>query len=161
MTDGGTRVTMRSAKPADEAHWRVMWADFLTGDSEPCPEAATARLWRTALADDGALRMVIAADEADQPIGFMVYVTHAYARSPRPVSYLIELYVDPRRRGDGIGSAFLERLREIGRAEGWLKVYWMTQADNFTAHRLYDKFGQRSPLVRYDMLVNDYEGDGE
>jgi hypothetical protein len=33
----------------------------------------------------------------------------------------------------------------------------MTQADNFAAHRLYDKFGRRSPLVRYDMLVNDYE----
>ena len=68
-----------------------------------------------------------------------------------------QLYVDPSRRGAGIGSAMLERLRQIGQEAGWLKIYWMTQADNFAAHRLYDKFGRRSPLVRYDMLVNDYE----
>ena len=157
MTDGKTRVTMRRAKPGDEARWRVMWADFLTGDSEPCPAKATNRLWREALADDGPMRMLIAADEADEPIGFMVYVTHAYARSPRPVCYLVELYVDPRGRGAGVGSAFLEELREIGREAGWLKIYWMTQADNVAAHRLYDKFGRRSPLVRYDMQVNDYD----
>jgi GNAT superfamily N-acetyltransferase len=148
---------MRSAKPGDEARWRVMWADFLTGDDEPCPEEATARLWRQALADDGPLRMVIAADAADTPIGFMVYVTHDYARSRRLVCYLIELYVAPEHRGAGIGSAMLERLRRIGQEEGWLKIYWMTQADNFAAHRLYDKFGRRSPLVRYDMHVGAYE----
>jgi GNAT superfamily N-acetyltransferase len=157
MTESKTNLMMRSARPADETRWRVMWADFLTGDSEPCPAEATTRLWQDMLADDGPLRMVIAADEADAPIGFMIYVTHAYARSPRPVCYLLELYVDPLRRGAGIGSAFLERLRQIGQEAGWLKIYWMTQADNFAAHRLYDKFGRRSPLVRYDMHVNDYE----
>ena len=150
-------MTMRAAKPADEAHWRIMWADFLTGDDEPCPAEATTRLWQDALADDKPLRMLIAADESDAPIGFVVYVTHGYARSPRAVCYLIELYVDPSRRGAGIGSAMLEKLRQIGREAGWLKIYWMTQADNFAAHRLYDKFGRRSPLVRYDMLVNEYE----
>ena len=148
---------MRAAKPADEAHWRVMWADFLTDDDEPCPAEATTRLWQDALADDGPLHMLIAADESDAPIGFVVYVTHGYARSPRSVCYLIELYVDPSRRGAGLGSAMLEKLREIGRDAGWLKIYWMTQADNFAAHRLYDKFGRRSPLVRYDMQVNEYE----
>ena len=150
-------MTMRAAKPADEAHWRVMWADFLTGDDEPCPAEATTRLWQDALANDKPLRMLIAADESDAPIGFVVYATHGYARSPRAVCYLIELYVDPARRGGGIGSAMLEKLRQIGREAGWLKIYWMTQADNFAAHRLYDKFGRRSPLVRYDMLVNEYE----
>ena len=160
MSDDRTSVGMRGPKPGDEARWRVMWADFLTGDDEPCPAVATDRLWRDLLADDGTLRMVIAADEADVAIGFMIFATHAYARSPRPVCYLIELYVDPLRRGAGIGSAFLEHLRETGRRAGWLKVHWMTQADNVAAHRLYDKFGRRSPLVRYDMLVNDYEGEG-
>jgi GNAT superfamily N-acetyltransferase len=161
MADDEAAVTMRAPRPGDEAHWRVMWADFLTGDDEPCPPESTDRLWRDVLADDGPLRMLIAADAADAPIGFMIYATHAYARTPRPVCYLIELYVDPRRRGAGIGSAFLERLRQIGREAGWLKIHWMTQADNFAAHRLYDKFGKRSPLVRYDMHVNDYvAGDG-
>ena len=102
-------------------------------DDEPCPAEATTRLWQDALADDGPLRMLIAADESDAPIGFVVYVTHGYARSPRSVCYLIELYVDPSRRGAGLGSAMLEKLREIGRDAGWLKIYWMTQADNFAA----------------------------
>jgi GNAT superfamily N-acetyltransferase len=157
MATAKANITMRPVKPGDEAHWRVMWADFLTGDDEPCPAEATTRLWQDALADDKPLRMLIAADESDAPIGFMVYVTHNYARSPRAVCYLIEFYVDPSRRGAGIGSAMLETLRQIGRDAGWLKIYWMTQADNFAAHRVYDKFGRRSPLVRYDMPVNDYE----
>ena len=82
MARAKATITMRGAKPADEARWRIMWADFLTGDDEPCPAEATTRLWQDALADAGALRMLIAADESDLPIGFMVYVTHGYARSP-------------------------------------------------------------------------------
>jgi hypothetical protein len=50
----------------------------------------------------------------------------------------------------------MEALAALGRREGWLKIYWMTQADNVTAQRLYDKLATRSPLVRYDMMLNEH-----
>ena len=69
---------------------------------------------------------------------------------------IVDLYVEPEGRGKGIGTALIERLAEIGRASGWLKVYWMTQADNDKAHALYGKMAKRSSLVRYDMHLNGY-----
>jgi len=32
----------------------------------------------------------------------------------------------------------------------------MTQADNEAAHALYGKVAERSPLVRYDMMISDH-----
>ncbi len=37
MARAKATMMMRGAKPTDEAHWRVMWADFLTGDEQPFP----------------------------------------------------------------------------------------------------------------------------
>jgi GNAT superfamily N-acetyltransferase len=102
------------------------------------------------------LRMLIAVGEEEEPIGFLLYVTHPWSWSARQVAYLLDLYVAPSWRGRGIGSALIEHLAQFGRKEGWLKIYWMTQADNEAAHRLYEKLAVRSALVRYDMMLNPY-----
>jgi ribosomal protein S18 acetylase RimI-like enzyme len=52
-----------------------------------------------------------------------------------------------------VGRRLIQALAERGRAAGWLKIYWMTQADNAAAQALYDKLAKRSPLVRYDLLL--------
>ncbi|MFB2351383.1 GNAT family N-acetyltransferase, partial [Priestia megaterium] len=55
----------------------------------------------------------------------------------------------PSARGHGIGKALIEWLRNAMRAEGWARVYWVTQQDNARARRLYDQFTKADGFVRY------------
>jgi GNAT superfamily N-acetyltransferase len=148
--------TIRWATPRDEAAWRSMWDDFIQGGPEPCSADAPSAVWRGAMEETSPLGLLIAADKEEEPIGFLLYVTHPWSWSARWVAYLLDIYVAPPSRGHGIGMALIERLAEIGREEGWLKIYWMTQADNEAAHRLYRKVAARSELVRYDMVLNPH-----
>jgi ribosomal protein S18 acetylase RimI-like enzyme len=147
---------IRAARPEDEAAWRRMWADFIKEGPEPCGEDAPASVWRGVHDESSPYALLLAVDEQDRPQGFLLSVTHPWSWSARPACYLLDLYVAPEARGQGKGRALMEALAAQGRREGWLKIYWMTQADNATAQRLYDKLATRSPLVRYDMLLNEH-----
>lgn len=147
---------IRPAIEADEARWRALWADFVALDTEKCPEQATDFIWRNALDAAHPMNMLMAV-HSGEIAGFLLYTTHDFSRSVRPVCYLLDFYTTPEVRGRGLGRALIHHLSEIGRAKGWLKIYWMTQPENSDARRLYDKFGQTSPLLRYDMHLNRYE----
>ena len=147
---------IRNAVPSDEGAWRRMWRDFIEGGPEPCSADAPDAVWRGVMDETNPLRMLIAVGEEEEPIGFLLYVTHPWSWSARQAAYLLDLYVAPSWRGRGIGSALIEHLAQFGRKEGWLKIYWMTQADNEAAHRLYEKLAVRSALVRYDMMLNPH-----
>ena len=150
MTSGPAAV--RAAHAADEGAWLEMWADFVRDGPEPCAPDAPALTWRRVLDAASPLDCLIA-EEHGAPIGFLLYVTHPYSWSTRAVCYLLDLYVRPDHRGRGHGRALLEALDRTGRTAGWLKIYWMTQADNRLSQALYDKLATRSPLVRYDLYL--------
>jgi GNAT superfamily N-acetyltransferase len=146
---------IRSAEAGDRERWLGMFASLVATGPEPCAPDAPAFVWECVRDPDQSMNLLIAADPQDRAIGFALYLTHPYSWSRRPVAYLLDLYVEPEARGAGLGTALLERLAEIGRDSGWLKIYWMTQADNERAHALYGKLAERSPLVRYDLHLND------
>ncbi|MEZ5925916.1 MAG: GNAT family N-acetyltransferase [Hyphomicrobiaceae bacterium] len=156
MTQPIGNLVVRPAIASDAAAWRQMWADFVALDTEKCPQSATDFIWRNALDASHPMKLLMAV-EGEERLGFLLYTTHDFSRSVRPVAYLLDFYVIDVARGRGVGKALIAHLAELGRATGWLKIYWMTQVDNVDARRLYDKFGQTSPLVRYDMQLNSYE----
>jgi GNAT superfamily N-acetyltransferase len=156
MTTTRSLPSIRLAEAGDELPWRRMWNDFVALDTEKCPQSATDFIWRNALNAAHPMKVLMAVDGAAQ-LGFLLYTTHDFSRSVRPVAYLLDFYVVPEARGRGIGQLLIAHLADLGRAKGWLKVTWLTQTDNADARRLYDKFGKTSPLVRYDMHLNSYE----
>ena len=63
-----------------------------------------------------------------------------------------DLYVDPSRRGAGIGRALIEASLEVARERGASHLEWQTAPDNATAQRLYDATGaERSTWVTYEL----------
>jgi len=76
MAEAKSGITSRAANPADEARWRIMWADFLPADDEPMPGRCDHPLVQTA-GRAVALRMLTAADYPLADSDFMVYVTLA------------------------------------------------------------------------------------
>lgn len=156
MTKDEQGFRVRAAEPVDEAPWRAMWDDFIALVAESCPQSATDHIWRTISDRATAMRLLIVETDG-RPAGFLLYTTHDFSRSVRKACYLLDLYVVPEARGRGLAGAMMTHLAAIGRSEGWLKISWMTQSDNANAHRLYDKFGTLSPLLRYDMVLNGLE----
>jgi GNAT superfamily N-acetyltransferase len=147
---------IRGVAPKDEQRWYAMFAALVTMGTEPCAADAPGFVWGHVSSVDDPMRLLIAANSSDEAIGFLLYLTHPYSWSRRPIAYLLDLFVEPDCRGSGVGRALIERLAEIGRKSGWLKIYWMTQADNDEAHALYGKIARRSPLVRYDLPLNEH-----
>jgi GNAT superfamily N-acetyltransferase len=154
-TEAAGAAAVRAPRPADEAAFLAMWQDFVQGGPEPCPPEAAAHVWRSVMDATNPMHCLIA-EHAGQAVGFAVYVAHPYTWSARPVCYLLDLYVRPHVRRHGHGRALMDALAAIGRREGWLRVYWMTQADNTRARAFYDKIARRSPLVRYDMYLAEH-----
>lgn len=144
-------VTVRPAEAADEAAWRQLWQAFTVTGPEPCAPGSEDYIWRNVAKGESRMGLMLAV-VGDTPQGFVLYATHPYSWNPRLACYLLDIYVAPECRGQGIGRRLIESLAALGRARGWYKLYWMTQHDNAARH-LYDKVASLSPLVRYDLML--------
>lgn len=149
-------ITIRRPRADDEDAWHALWNDFVQGGPEPCSAEAPAAVWRRVLASAEPMDLWLAVDLQDRPVGFVLSVVFPYSWSTRPVCYLLDLYVAPEARSQGLGRRLIERLAAEGREKGWLKLMWMTQHDNARAQALYDSLATRSSLVRYDLMLGDH-----
>lgn len=139
---------IRAALPSDESTWRELWRGYCDFYRARLPDEVTHRTWKRILDPDSSVMCVVAEFEG-QVVGFANCVVHENTWETQAVCYLEDLFVAPAARGRGIGGALIEWLRNAMRAEGWARLYWMTQADNVEARRLYDRFTQADDFVRY------------
>lgn len=149
-------IAIRRPRATDAAAWHRLWQALVATGPEPCSADAPAEVWRRVLTPGDAMGLWLAVDGEDRPVGFVLSVVFPYSWSTHPVCYLLDLYVAPEQRGQRLGQRLIEHLAAEGRAAGWLKLMWMTQHDNVTAQRLYDRIATRSTLVRYDMMLSDH-----
>ncbi len=141
-------LQIRSLLPGDETAWRRLWRGYCGFYETELPEAVTQRTWKRILDPDSGI-MCIVAERDRQVVGFAHCVVHEATWETQPVCYLEDLFVDPAARGQGVGSALVDWLRNAMRAEGWARLYWMTRRDNATARALYDRFTAADDFVRY------------
>jgi GNAT superfamily N-acetyltransferase len=78
-------------------------------------------------------------------------VIHATTWSRRPTCYLEDLFVAPAARGQDLGRALLEAVKEQASARGSGRVYWHTQQYNGRARSLYDQVAHPTSFVVYEM----------
>lgn len=141
-------TTIREAEARDEAGFRRLWAGYLDYYANPLPEEVTASTWRRIL-DPGSpmgLRLAVVGGEV---AGFAVYLHHPSSWVAGEDCYLEDLFVAPGFRQRGIGRALVEDLMALARRRGWHRIYWMTDAENRTARRLYDSIAPCDNHVRY------------
>lgn len=141
-------VTIREARPGDEARWRELWAGYTGFYKASVSEAVTATTWARIL--DPMVPVFARLAEAEgRVIGFAVCIVHARTWSIAPIVYLEDLFVDPTVRGGGVGFALIEDLKAEARRLGACQLYWHTEGDNAPARRLYDRFRPADGYVRY------------
>ncbi|MFG1301667.1 GNAT family N-acetyltransferase [Xanthobacter sp. V3C-3] len=142
-------VVITDAGPADEAAWRRLWAGYNAFYEADVAPQVTARTWARILDPASPIFCRLAWHEGEA-VGFTIGVLHEGTWVTAPICYLEDLFVDPARRGLGLGRALIADLVAQGREAGWSRLYWHTRADN-PARKLYDTFVAADDFVRYRM----------
>ncbi len=144
-------IILREATAADEAAWRKLWAGYNAFYEASVPPEVTSHTWARIL--DPASPLFCRLAEVDGTVaGFSVNVLHEGTWSREAVCYLEDLFVDPDRRGAGLGRRLIQDLVDLGRARGWGTLYWHTRQNN-PARRLYDEFVAADDFVRYRLSL--------
>jgi GNAT superfamily N-acetyltransferase len=79
--------------------------------------------------------------EGDHLLGYAVVTLGWSLESGGLDALLDEVYLDPSRRGRGIGSALIEQAVEQARELGARRIYLEVEAANGPARRLYERLG--------------------
>ena len=142
-------VEIRPLRPADLAAWRGLWTDYLDFYGTVVSEAVFASTFARLTGDDAQDFNCLVAVVDDKIVGLTHYLFHRHNWKIENVCYLQDLYADPSTRGMGIGRALIEGVYAQAADAGVSTVHWMTQEDNTTARRLYDRIAQKSAFVQY------------
>lgn len=142
-------ITIRPIRPSDRAEWGRLWNGYLDFYETTLPQAVYDHTFARLTGDDPAMHGLLAEVE-DRPVGLVHYIFHDHCWRPEGVTYLQDLYADPSVRGLGVGRALIEAVYRAADAAGRPSVYWLTQDNNATARKLYDRIGRLSPFLRYN-----------
>lgn len=148
-TDG---LLLREATALDEAAWLALWKGYQAFYRVEVDPEITARTWLRIL-DPQAPVFARLAQLEGRVVAFAIAVLHEGTWVDAPICYLEDLFVAPEARGRGIAAALVDELQSIGKARGWSRLYWHTDADNHVARRLYDRYRAADPVVRYRLTL--------
>lgn len=145
-------VEIRNATAADKAGFLRLWQGFNDGYDMALPAEITAFTWARLLDPACPMNARLAfVDGVAQ--GFAIHQHHPSSWVMGDDGYLEDFFVAPEARGQGLGRALIEDLIAIGRANGWQRLYWLTEIDNAVARRLYDRFCAHDGHIRYRMRL--------
>lgn len=147
-------IQIRPLERGDETHWRRLWTDYLAFYESTVDEAVYAAYFERLLGDDPRDYNGLLAIVDGNPAGLTHYLFHRHGWRIEDTCYLQDLYVEPGRRGTGLGRKLIEAVYERADAHGAGSVYWLTQEFNTTARRLYDRIATKTPFVQYSSTRN-------
>ncbi|CZT35316.1 GNAT family N-acetyltransferase [Rhizobium sp. 9140] len=149
MTTRPTQQTIRPLEPQDRAQWEPMWRAYLSFYETTLPEAQYDLTWQRLLDPSEPMHALGAFDAKDRLTGIAHIIFHRSCWLPESTCYLQDLFVDPTSRGAGTGAALIEATADLARQKRAGRLYWLTQDQNTTARRLYDRIAAASGFVQY------------
>jgi GNAT superfamily N-acetyltransferase len=131
----------------DKAAWRTLAQAYLAFYQTSRPDKDFEQLWLRLQKGDGL--HALGARVEGQLVGIVHYLYHPSCWSD-DVCYLQDLFVNPEQRSMGLGRALIEAVAEQARLRGSPRLYWLTQASNDTARKLYDQVAAHTGFIRYE-----------
>jgi Sortase and related acyltransferases len=132
------------------------WLDLYAGYGEfyetPVTDEKALLVWSWITDAENSLEAYFAVDAEGTPIGLAHVREFARPLDGSTGLYLDDLFVLPDARGEGAGTALLEKLRSLAQERGLSVVRWITAKDNQTARRLYDRMAEKTKWVTYDLV---------
>jgi ribosomal protein S18 acetylase RimI-like enzyme len=148
-------MKIRDAASGDFQGWFKLWDEYCDRSKVTLPESVTRRTWERIVDPSEPMGCLVAEKDGEGLLGFCNYVLHPNTFSAKWCCYMEDLYVSPAARRQGIATALVQALIAKGRAEGWCRVYWITEDDNAAAQAMYDRLGTRTGHVRYKVALSE------
>jgi GNAT superfamily N-acetyltransferase len=145
-------VIVRNARPADEARWKLLWAEYLAFYRVDVAPDITELTWRRVF-DPASTIFMRVAEEDGQVMGFALCLIHEGTWIRGRDCYLEDLFVDQSARGKGIGRALIDDLVAFSKINGWERLYWHTEETNTVARALYDHYVESDGHIRYRIIL--------
>ncbi len=145
-------VLVRPVEVRDADAWRRLFHDYGAFYETSFDEAQLDHVWGLLTTDGSGVNALVAEVEG-RVVGMAHYRSHPDTFSTGRDWYLDDLFTDPSARGSGVGSALIERLKELARATGPGSLRWITAEDNATAQRVYNRLAKRTTWVTYEVRL--------
>lgn len=141
---------IRALRASDQVAWQQLAQAYLTFYKTSRPDGDFDRLWQRL--QSGQALQALGASVNGQLVGIVHWLYHPSCWS-EDVCYLQDLFVSPAHRGRGLGQALIEAVADRALLNGSPRLYWLTQADNETARKLYDRVAVHSGFIRYEKAL--------
>ena len=141
-------MRIRSIIASDKEAWLKHWNAYLDFYRADIVEDTTEHTWQSIISEEGPHGAFVAELE-NEIVGFVIYLPHASSWSKGGYIYLEDLFVAPETRGKGVGKALIDQVNAQADKIGASRVYWITNADNLTAQKLYDGIAEKSDVIQY------------
>lgn len=145
---------IRDLKAADRPAFLTLWQGFLDHYDTTLAPGVTEATWAR-LMDPACPMKGLVAEVGGQVQGFALYQHHPSSWVLGDDCYLEDLFVAPEARGRGLGRALIEALMDRARAQGWHRIWWMTDQSNATARALYDRLVPDDNHIRYRRALQE------
>lgn len=143
-------VTVRPLAIGDKSRWTELFRGYIAFYEAAVPDRQIELTWSRLIAGAPDFHLaLIAADDADYPLGLAHVLFHRSTWSPAWYCYLEDLFVDPAARARGIGQKLIQATYAEADRRGATRTYWTTQEFNYRARGLYDKLAGKSVFVQY------------
>jgi len=141
-------VLVRPLCRDDRVEWDRLWTLYLKFYRTSLP-GAQYDLTFDRLMDPAEPMFGYLSEHDGKPKGLVHIILHRSAWIDGPSCYLQDLYVDEDVRGRGIGQALIEHVYHVVKSFGGTRVHWLTQDDNTTARRIYDRVAVHQGFIQY------------
>ena len=133
---------------ADRPAWTQLWTDYLAFYQSSVTAGQYDHTWRRLMA--GEALHGLALRHEGEVCGIAHFLFHESAWTMDPVCYLQDLFIVRTHRGLGGGRRLIEAVAAAAREAGATRLYWLTQAHNDEARRLYDRLAKHTGFIRYE-----------
>ena len=156
MTRGRVRPTtfkVRKIEERDERRWRHLFDAYTRFYEREPNDALTDHTWARIMNARVPVYAIVAEGvHQGDVMGIANYIIHESTSTRTPVCYLQDLFVEPGKRGAGVGRLLIDWLVAEMAAARWARIYWHTRENNYRARGLYDTYTPHSGFLRYVIM---------
>ena len=143
-------MIIREIEKRDYDEWRALWKSYLAFYNTTVSQDVYELTFRRLIERQTSQQMAFLAEKDDLLVGLVHYIRHPHNWKLEHVIYLQDLFALPEVRGQGVGRALIEAVYDAADKMGCPSVYWLTQENNETARRLYDRVATVSDFIKYN-----------
>jgi ribosomal protein S18 acetylase RimI-like enzyme len=146
-------IEVRPVKENEFFPWHAVYTGYGEFYENPLHDEKAVLVWSWIIDSANELECLVAVEETGDVVGVAHFREFARPLDGSRGLYLDDLFVLPEKRKQGIATALIEGVADVGRARRASVVRWITAKDNEAARALYDTVAEKTKWVTYDKAL--------